>query len=167
MRWIENKVEFDKLFLEARTCVYVDSARYQTTLHRLIFDDAEICTTKFAELLQRLMEWSDDQVARYIVLDPDPVHYFHRHFDKYPALEITRGDSAREYLAFLNADPGNSPADAVGTNWWACVIVPPSSKWFIHALRDSGSNGGHLWVPPEWVEEVAKVYPYARLEAAA
>jgi hypothetical protein len=167
MRWIEDKTEFDKLFLEARTCVYIDSGREQTTLQRLIFDDAEIRTKKLASLLQCLMEWSGDRVANYIVLDPAPVHYFHRHFNKYPALEIAQGDSAGNYLALLNADPGGSPADAVGVNWWAAVIVPPSIKWFVHALRDSGSNGGHLWVPPEWVEEVAKVYPYARLEAVA
>ena len=87
------------------------------------------------------------------MLDPDPVHYFHRHFKKYPALEIDRGDSARDYLAFVNADPGGNPADAVGTNWWACVIVPPSSKWFVHALRDSGNSGGHLWIPSQWIEK--------------
>ena len=46
MRWIEEKAAFDKLFLEARTCIYIDSGREQTTLQRLIFDDAEIRTTK-------------------------------------------------------------------------------------------------------------------------
>jgi hypothetical protein len=167
MRWIEEKAAFDKLFLEARTCIYIDSGREQTTLQRLIFDDAEIRTTKFATLLQCLMRWSGDQVANYIVLDPAPVHYFHHHFNRYPALEIAQGDTAREYLALLNADPGGSPADAVGINWWACVIVPPSIKWFVHALRDSGNNGGHLWIPPHWIEKVAEVYPYARIEAAA
>jgi hypothetical protein len=164
VRWVEQKEEFDKVFLEAKTCVYVDSGRYPTTLRRLIFDDAEICTTKFANLLQHLMGLSGDSTAYYIVLEPDPVHYFHRHFGKYPVLEITRDHSAKDYLAFLNADPGGSPADAVGTNWWACVIVPLSSKWFVHALRDSGSNGGHLWIPPEWVKKVAEVYPYVRSE---
>ncbi len=165
MQWIEQKEEFAKLFLEARTCVYVDSGRYPTTLRRLIFDDAEIRTTKFADLLQHLMDLSGDLTAHYIVLDPDPVHYFHRHFSKYPVITIARGDSASDYLALLNADPGGSPADAVGINWWACVIVPPSSKWFVHALRDSDSNSGHLWIPPEWVTKVAEVYPYARSES--
>ena len=32
MRWIEEKAAFDKLFLEARTCIYIDSGREQTTL---------------------------------------------------------------------------------------------------------------------------------------
>ncbi len=162
MRWIEDKEEFSKLFLEVRTCVYVDSGRYQTRLRKLIFDDAEICTTKFANLLQALMEWSADGVTYYVILDPDPVHYFHRLFSRYPALEIRRGDSGRDYLAFLNADPGGSPADAIGTNWWASVVVPLSRKWFVHALRDSGNNGGHLWIPPEWIERIADVFPYAR-----
>jgi len=167
MRWIEKKADFERTFLEAKTCVFIDSGRYQTSLQRLIFDDAEICTTKFANLLQLLMEWSDDLAAAYVVLDPDPVHYFYRLFNRYPAIEIAHGDSARDYLQLLNADPGGSPADAVGTNWWTCVIVPTSGKWFVHALRDSGSNGGHLWIPPQWLPKVSEVYPYARLTAVA
>jgi hypothetical protein len=167
MRWIEGKDDFEKVFLEARTCVYIDSGREQTRLQRLVFDNVEVGTTKFANLLQFLLEWSGDATANYIVLDPAPVHYFHRHFNKYPVLEIARGDSAKDYLAFLSADPGGSPADAVGINWWACVVVPSSIKWFVHALRDSGNSGGHLWIPPQWAEKVAEVYPYARLEAVA
>jgi hypothetical protein len=164
MRLIESTAEFDKILLEAKTCVYVDSGRYHTALSRLIFDDAEIRTTQFAHLLLQLMEWSGDRVAHYAVLDPDPVHYFHRLFGKYPVLEICRDWTAEEYLRYLNSDPGGSPADAIGINWWACVIVPPSRKWFVHALRDSGNNGGHLWLPSEWLTKIAQIYPYARSE---
>src|SRR5438309_290853 len=124
MRWIENKDEFRKIFLQARTCVYIDSGREATPLQRLTFDDAAISTSKFAELLQNLMKWSTDSAAHYVVLDPDPVHYFYQLFNKFPVLEIAYGDSPREYLKALNEDPGGNPADALGTNWWACVVVP-------------------------------------------
>lgn len=158
MRWVEDKDDFRKVFLEARTCVYIDSGREPTTLQRLTFDDAEICTIKLAAFLQKLIEWSCDITAYYVVLNPDPVQYFHRHFHKYPALEIALGDSAETYLSFLNQDPGGSPPDAVGTNWWECVILPLSRKWFIHALRSDRSDAGHLWIPPEWRDRVYEAY---------
>lgn len=115
MRWIEQKAEFERIFLGAKTCVYVDSGREPTTLQRLTFDDAEICTRVFAEFLQKLIDWSGDIKANYIVLDPDPVHYFRHYFQKYPLIEIASGDSAETYLAALNESLGNSPADAIGT----------------------------------------------------
>ncbi len=46
--------------------------RIQIALRRLTFDDAEVCTSKFANVRQKLMEYSGDSIARYIVLDPDP-----------------------------------------------------------------------------------------------
>jgi len=100
------------------------------------------------------MALSGDPNAAYVVLDPDPIQYFHRHFKKYPALEIANGDTADDYIHALNEDPGGSPADAVGTNCWEWVIVPPSIKWFIHALRDSDDGGGHLWMPRDWAEQI-------------
>jgi hypothetical protein len=128
---------------------------------RLMFDDAEVCTFKFAHLLQKLMEYSGDSTAHYIILDPDPVHYFYRHFRKYPVLEISRGDSVEAYISSLNEDPGDSPADAIGINWWACVLVPPSIKWFIHALRSDRDDSGHLWIPSGYLDRVREIYPYA------
>jgi hypothetical protein len=161
MRWINQESEFKDIFLRARECVYIDSGRITTPLKKLLFDDAEVCTLRFADLLQNLMEYSCDSVAHYIVLDPSPVHYFHRLFDKYPAVEIARGDALEAYLAALNEDPGGSIPDAIGTNWWACVIVPPSIKWFVHALRSDFDNSGHLWIPPEYTNRVGNLYPYA------
>ncbi len=165
MRWVTKESEFRKIFLQAREAVYIDSGRIPTRLRRLTFDDAEICTPKFANLIQRLMEYSGDSIAHYIVLDPDPVHYFYRHFNKYPVLAISLGESAEAYLSTLNEDPGGSLADAVGTNWWACVIVPLSLKWFIHALRSHRDDSGHLWIPSDYVDRVREIYPYASVAA--
>jgi len=162
MRWVQEKDEFDKILLRTRTCAYIDSGRESTTLQRLVFDDAMTCTVVFAEMLHGLMEWSEEPSCNYVVLEPDPVHYFHRLFGKFPAIEIARSDSARTYIEFLNQDPGGSPADAVGTNCWAWVIVPPSIGWFVHALRSDEDNGGHLWIRPEWSAKLHKLYPWLR-----
>ncbi|HET9182503.1 MAG TPA: hypothetical protein VFP59_10240 [Candidatus Angelobacter sp.] len=129
-------------------------------MKRLNFDDAQICTNEFAKLLQTLLERSHDATAHYLVLDPDPVHYFYRNFGKYPALEIERGDSSDAYISMLNEDPGGSLADAVGTNWWTCVVVPPSLKWFAHALRSDQDDSGHLWIPSPWVDQICEAYRF-------
>lgn len=166
MRWIEERDEFKRIFLTAKTCVYVDSGREPTTLQKLTFDDAEICTGVFAVLLQSLIEWSGDTKANYIVLHPDPVYYFHHYFQKYPLIEMTSGDSAETYLAALNESLNGSSADAIGTNWWECVIVPPSRTWFVHAMRSDRENGGHLWIPQEWICRVLDIYPYVSHETS-
>jgi len=160
MRWITQEPEFRDIFLRAREGVYIDSRRVKTTLCRLTFDDVAVCTSRFADLLQHLMKYSEDSVAHYVVLDPDPVHYFHRHFNKYPALEISLEDSPASYLSAMNEDPGNSPADAIGGHWWAYAVVPPSLKWFVHALRSDSDDSGHLWMPSSYVDRVQQVYPY-------
>lgn len=163
MRWITTKDEFEHVRLQAATCKYVDSGRYPTSLQRWVFDDAEMFTPEFANLVQQLIGWSGDFQATYVVLDPDPVWYFWQHFQKYPAIQIKAGDSTQAYLSALNEDPGGSPADAIGTNWWECVIVPPSLTWFVHALRDDLDRGGHLWVPREWANKVIGAYPYLKV----
>jgi hypothetical protein len=162
MRWVMEEAEFRKIFLEARTCVYIDSGRESSRLQRLIFDDAMTCTFAFAELLQNLMEWSGIETCNYVVLDPDPVHYFYRLFKKYPAFEVALGDSPQSYIQFLNQDPGGSPADAVGTNCWAWVVAPPAIGWFVHALRSDMDNGGHLWIPNDWRAKILGLYPSLR-----
>jgi hypothetical protein len=157
--WISNGTEFGELFLKCMTCVFIDNGREPTSLVRLSFDDAGICTRKFAALLQSLMEYSGDPSCFYVVLRPDPIHYFHRLFGKYPAFEILRGMSPEEYLASLNKGPEQFPADAIGTNYTERVIIPPSLRWFVHSYQSSEYTDGHLWVPPEWVDGVSEAYP--------
>jgi hypothetical protein len=109
------------------------------------------------------MVYSADSLVHYLVLSPDPVQYFHRLFRKYPLVEIRVGDSTDNYLSILNEDPGGSPADAVGTNWSACMILPPTRKWFGHLLRSANDNGGHLWIPLELTEGLVAEYPFLRV----
>ncbi len=162
MRWIVEDKEFETIFLDAQECIFIDSHRTATSLICLNFGDLEILTGFFISLMHKMMAWAGDVNAFYTVLRPDPIHYFHRHFHKYPALEITRDDTDKTYLAALNEDPGGSLPDAVGTNWWTCVIAPPSRKWFVHVMRADSDDTGHLWVPKDWVQPLIEFHPGLR-----
>lgn len=164
MRWFNEESTFRELLAHGQEIVLVDHARKETTLCRLVFDDAELCTPEFARMLRSLMLPSGDSQAFYIVLDPDPVKYFYRHFNRYLCLEIAYGDSIDSYLAALNEDPGGSPADAIGINWSISVILPQSKRWFCHLLRSRTDDGGHLWIPAEWKEKLIADYLYLRSE---
>ena len=98
-----------------------------------------------------------------MVLDPDPTYYFKRLFGAYPAIQVEVRDSPSSYLSKLAEGPAGNAADAAGTNWMEIVIFPPSTKWFIHALRTEQDNGGHLWIPENLVFKFLEVYPYARV----
>lgn len=161
--WISDDEQFKELFLQCMTCVFIDNGREPTSLIPLSFDDAGIVTRAFAALLQGLLKWSGDTRCFYVVLRPDPVHYFHRLFGKYPALEIRSWTSPEEYLARLSQGPEQSPADALGTNYSERVIMAPSLGWFVHSYQSSEQTDGHLWVPSEWVDRVAEIYPDATM----
>jgi len=166
MEWISDDEQFRELYLQCMTCVFIDNGRESSSLMRLSFDDAGICTKAFANLLQMLLECSGDKSCYYVVLRPDPVHFFHRLFGKYPAVEIQTGISPEEYLAGLNKGPEQSPSDALGTIYSERVIVSPSLGWFVHSYQSSGDTDGHLWIPAEWVDRVAAAYPFTGVPAA-
>jgi len=156
-----------QLLLEAATCRYIDSRRIETALACLSFDDASTFTPQFALLLQRLIAWSRDRQAHYMVLKPDPVWYFHKHFSKYPIVAIRQGDTPEAYLSSLHEDPGESPADAVGINCYEWVILPESHRWFVHCMRDAADIGGHLWIPKSLLESIQEQFPWLAYPAQA
>ena len=165
MRWITQPDQFSRLLVEAKRCAGIGEAGQDDQLVRMVFDSSELCTVAFANLLQKLMRLGQDSTCYYLVLSPDPVAYFSENFKKYPLIEIQSMDSAEEYLGALNEDPGDSPADAIGINWSEYVVVAPSRKWFVRAIRDDWNNtGGHLFVPSQWVDEIAEAYPAATRE---
>jgi hypothetical protein len=158
--WLENKDEFQPIYQLALDCSATDSGRLPTSLQRLTFNDVDLCSDAFAELLQHLLAWSGDALCSLVVLRPDPVYYFHHFFNRYPVVEVEKGMGAEEFIAKLNQGPPDSPADALGINYSEYVVVPPSMRWFIHALRSAEDDGGHLWVPAGWLNKVSAVYPY-------
>jgi hypothetical protein len=169
MSWVTDTEQAKELLLQAGTCRVVDSCRVATSMQCMSFDDVGTCTKEFGALLHRLMQLSVDETCHYIVLNPDPRHYFLHHFKKYPVVEIRADDTLEQYIAILNEDPGGSPADAVGTNCYEWVVIPPSHRWFVHCQRSSGDLGGHLWLPQEWIEDAQNTYRWltypSKLEA--
>jgi hypothetical protein len=161
MNWIKDKDAFSQIYQSALDCAATDSGRRRTSLQKLTFNDVDILSDAFAGLLQKLLEWSSDDECSFVVLRPDPVYYFHHFFGRYPVIKIKRGMKDFEYLAILNEGPPDSKADALGIIYSEYVFVPPSFRWFIHALRSAEDSGGHLWIPSEWIDRVAAVYPYA------
>lgn len=159
MRRVESEAEFDKVLLDARTCEHIDSRRQPTSLKLLVFDDMALCSDHFLLALRDLMEWSGDVSTYFVVLRPDPLDNFRRLYGKYPVLEIARGDSTEAYLNALNEDVGDGQGFSLGNLSMTWVVVPPSSKWFIHAMRSGADDSGHLWVPLEWVNKLQAGYP--------
>jgi len=159
MRRVEDKPEFERVLLEARTCEYIDSRREPTPLQLLVFDDAMLSTGYFLRGFQDLMEWSGDSVAYFMVLRPDPVDNFYRLYRKYPVLEIGRDDSPDAYLNALNEDVGDGDGFSLENLCMTWVIFPLSNRWFIHAIRSDQSDSGHLWVPQEWADKLLAAHP--------
>jgi hypothetical protein len=162
-KWLKDDKRFDELFLRCMTCVFIDSGRKPTSLVRISFDDAEICTPKFAFLVQNLMQWSGDDDCYYVVLRPDPVLHFHRIFGEYPAVELAKNMGPSEYLAALNSGPTKAPSEAIGSIYRERVIVPPSMNWFVHSFVSSEDTDGHLWLQESWLRQAMALYPFAKV----
>ena len=156
MRWITDEEEFDKIMLDARSCVYMDSGRVKTELQRLQFDHASLRTDQFSLLLRTLMEWSKLKTIYFTVLDPDPYDYFFHRFNMYPSFEIEDGDFPDPYIEALSKPYSNQLGFDLGTVYWEHTITAPGIPWFIHSLRSPEDNGGHLWVPKGWPEKIFK-----------
>jgi len=155
MRWVTEEFEFKEVYLEAMTCVFIDSGREDTSLRRLTFDDANVCTGLFFDLLKTLMDWSEESSVYFTVMRPDPEDYYHNLLGIYPTIEIEKKDIAEQYIEALNKEPPKN-----GNNLYMyqeCVITPKSRRWFVHAFRSSDDRGGHLWMPVDWSEKLLKL----------
>lgn len=159
MHWITERKAFEETHAQAKKWMETNDQKVGNDLARLTFDASELCTASFFKLLQALMGWAKDGSSRFLVMSPDPVNYFLSNFARYPLVEISSEDSLEQYLACLNTDPGESPADAIGINWMAYVIVSPSNSWFIRGVR-SDHWGGDLWLPAGWVRQAKEQYQY-------
>ncbi len=102
------------------------------------FDFFSIFAAGFYERLEGHARFVGGARAYLLVIDPDPVAYFYRHFSKYPIMVIdTAIDSADDYYRGLNQDPGNSIADAINTNANVLAIVFDSPDVAIYGERES------------------------------
>lgn len=70
-------------------------------------------------------------------IDPDAKLYFGAHFDFFGTIEFFNSDTEDDYIAALNYDPGDSPADALTHNSNILMVFSPTEKWAIYGDRDA------------------------------
>lgn len=106
-----------------------DSARTEPTLY---FDSIDISTPTFFFFIRALLAFERADTFAVLALRPDPFTYFHHHFKKYPAFFVGPEHNVDDYFSFLNADPGDSLADALASNAQRYAIVPINGNWFVY-----------------------------------
>lgn len=102
-----------------------------------IIDIVELWTVDFFNAAKEVMRLESDQ-SRLLVagIRPDPIDYYYRHFRKFPLFQFGASDDAQAYLDALNADPGDSPADALVYNAAVLAVFPESCRWVVYGDRD-------------------------------
>lgn len=101
-----------------------------------IVDFDQVWSEEFFVDAQRLTRRAGDASLTLAVLRPDPDHYYHAHFGKFPVLRFSTSDSAQRYIDELHQDPGDSPADAIAYNSEVVLVYPASVRWAIYGDRD-------------------------------
>jgi hypothetical protein len=64
------------------------------------------------------------------VIEPDPIAYFHKHFNKISSFCFNTAITDKEYGAILHLSPGN-PADAIAGRADTVVWIPEHGRWAI------------------------------------
>jgi hypothetical protein len=135
MSWVKDIEQVEELLLQAGTCRFVDNRRIATSLQCMSFCDIATFTRAFGALVHRLMQLSADDICNYVILDPDPKHFFLPHFNKYPIIELRSEDTLDQYVASFNESLGTNLGDALNILCYEWVIIPQSHRWFVHCLK--------------------------------
>ncbi len=98
----------------------------------------QVLMRQFFTHMKSFMHAIGENSFMFSVINPDPNTYFHKHFSKYSVIDISIADSEDDYIAALNADPGNSPADAIMHNSNSILIHSTTSNWAVYAERELG-----------------------------
>ncbi|MFC0402267.1 hypothetical protein [Paraburkholderia rhizosphaerae] len=97
----------------------------------LYFDATDIDLPNFFEWVRALLRFEGGTEFAVLALSPDPFSYFYPHFHKYPAFLVRNEHSLDDYYAFLHADPGDSPADALAYN---------AQEYALHRFQEAGMS---------------------------
>ncbi|WP_144138958.1 hypothetical protein [Paraburkholderia sp. BCC1884] len=135
---IQNREVFTLLWERASSCMEKAIAGPSST--RLHFDSSNIATEIFLNLIRSVAAFEGSGEFSLIVLDPDPFNYFNFHFGKYPGFFVQACHTNDDFFEIMMADPGDSPADAIGFHSQRYAVLPKSGDWCIYA--DRGWNGG-------------------------
>lgn len=122
------------------------------------FDPIDIATQKFFDLVQTLLAFERGSDFATLILKPDPIHYFHHHFGKYPGFIHGQDNTDEEFFHFMMQDPGDSPADALGINHEHYVLLPIVGDWI--AFGDRSWDVGVFYGSAEIMECAKKFYPF-------
>ena len=106
---------------------------------RFRFLEFDVTTSEqFWNTLQGLALSSQDSHVNLVVLEPDPIDYFFKRFQRYGALRFEVSVSPNDYSEALETVPGNSPADALLYNSEVIAWFPDSCNWALWGERSRG-----------------------------
>ncbi|TQE68566.1 hypothetical protein [Leptospira noguchii] len=104
----------------------------------------ESMTSRFWD---EIRTWSSEKTKEIImaVIDPDPVGYYYRVFQRYNMIVLPKEAQYSQYSEALDEEPPNSPADSIFTNSTVIGWIPDSLEWAIwgdrgHEFCVIGSN---------------------------
>jgi hypothetical protein len=141
MRLLEGEVQFSASMREVDSLIdrkkrLPEEVFLKGLSNFLFFDFHEILSADFITEICDFVAGERSDRFVLAVLDPDPVDYFFKNFDKYPIIEATPKDNASDFAKLVSADPGGSPADAIAFNSNIIVVYADSGGWAIYGDRE-------------------------------
>ena len=102
-----------------------------------------------------------DPLVTVAVLDPDPVSYWHRHYNCYGAFRLVAFATDADYFASLATAPPESPADALYINSFRVAWLSNGERWAIWGERSRGSAVIGVADDVKWEQWIEKHPPMA------
>jgi hypothetical protein len=99
----------------------------------LLFD-FDLAMSHVLEMLRKTHSSLASETLLLSVLDPDPINYFYKHFQKINAFYFKADITENEYHDIRWRSPGN-PADAIMFNTDIETYIPSSASWAIWGER--------------------------------
>ncbi len=94
----------------------------------------DIAMGELLDVLRGMRSPPGNETVLLSVLDPDPIKYFHKHFNKINAFYFKADIPEDEYYDIRWRDPGN-PADAIQFNTEIETYIPISLSWAMWGER--------------------------------
>jgi len=95
-----------------------------------VFAEFEVAMSgEFWPVIQAMTRAHGDKSVHVLVLDPDPEHYYLRHYGKYEAATIGIDASEDEYWGLISDEPDGDPTGAIVFSANVVAIVGDSRKW--------------------------------------
>jgi hypothetical protein len=136
IQWLDTPGTFDFEWARLDDRIWLERRLPQNWMKRPavktgFVDGALILRKTFWDTCLALVSALDEHEFFVGALEPAPREYFFEHFGKFPWLRLTPSASSREVLESLQQDPGESPADALGSRPEVLVIYGAELRWLI------------------------------------